>query len=186
MGLDGRQQGLRIGEGVGHGLAAAHGTGKVHQQQVGTAPPDLDADRKSTIRIECHGHRRLANAAAQRFVANQQPVVFKAGGDQANGLGGKAREACNFGLGQAAVEADGMQHHALVELAHADMVGAPWPQHGRCARTAVAPGEAQAVRWFSKVHRRRVSPITPLRSRKLPNGCCSPVKTMAKALLVRS
>ena len=186
MGLYRRQQCLRIGEFIVHRLASAYRTGKVHQKQIGTAPTNFYAQGKSTIRIECHGHRGLSDASPQGLMANQQSVVFQSRGDQADGLGCETRQAGDFSLGQTTIQPNCMQHNPLVELAHSHVVGATRPQHGWGAHKTTCLGKGQGVQCVNKVHGRRVSPMTPLRSKKFPNGCCSPVSTIAKALLVRS
>ncbi len=129
MGLNGRQQGLGIGEGVTHGLAPAHRTGEIHQQQVGAATSNLDAQRKRAVRVQCHWHRGLANAPTHRFVTYQQAVFLQPPRDHAYGLGGQAGQSRQLCLRKAAIEANGLQHHALIELAHAHMVGAARTQH---------------------------------------------------------
>ena len=149
-GLHHGQQSVGIGKVVGQGFTHTHFAGEVHQQPVGTAPANLDAQRKRAIRVQRHGHRRLANAATHPLLFDQQTIVFQAGGDEANGLGSEAGEARQIGLGQAAIEADGVQHHPFVELAHAHMVGAPRPQDRRgCSHRRVGAGGRCVV---SKVH----------------------------------
>ena len=172
-----RQQGFGLRKRVGQVLAQPHLAGEVDQQPVGAAPADLDADRKSPVRVQRQRHRGLADASSHRLMAQQQIVFFQPGRDQAYGLRSEPGQARQIGLGQAAMGADGLQHHPLIELPHADVVGASRPEHGPRGRAmrSVFKGAGAGI----KVHGRRFSPITPLRRIKFPNGCSSPVTTMA-------
>ena len=130
------QQGFCIRKRVGQAFALAHHTRKVDQQAVRAAPADVDTDGKRAVRVQRQRHRWLADAPAYAFVANQQAVVLQPRGDQADGLRGQAGQARQIGLGQAAVLAYRLQHHALIELAHAHVVGAAraqqrWGLRGR-------------------------------------------------------
>ena len=117
----------RIGEVVLHAEALAHRAGEVDHQHVHAAPADLDADRERAIRIERDRHRGLADPPAQRLALDQQAVVDQGVDDQRDRLRAQVGEPSQIGLGQLAVEADRLQHHALVVLAHADVVGAARP-----------------------------------------------------------
>jgi hypothetical protein len=103
--------------------ALANLAGKVHQQPVGAAPANLDADGKGTVRVEASGTegwpiRPRTGVAMINWSSSSRvvirPMVWAV----------RPVRRANLGLGQAAVEAYGLQHHPLVELAHAHVVGA--------------------------------------------------------------
>ena len=144
---DGGQQHVNVGEGVVEHHALTHVAGEVDQQPVGAAAADLDADGKRAVGVQSNGHRGLAHAATHRGFAAQQLVFVQPGGDEANGLRREARDARHLGLGQAAVGAQSLQHHALVELAQPYVVGAALAQQGR----AVAGRFAQVYGWWGWV-----------------------------------
>ena len=137
---DRRQQHVDVREGVVEHDALAHMAGEVHQQPVGTAAADLDADGKGAVGVETNGHRRLAHTAAHRGFAAQQLVFVEPGGDEADGLGRETRDPRHLGLGQAAVGAQRLQHHALVELAQPHVVGAALAQQRGAGGSVVNGG----------------------------------------------
>src|SRR3989344_5968068 len=83
---DRRQQHVDVREGVVEHDALAHMAGEVHQQPVGTAAADLDADGKGAVGVETNGHRRLAHTAAHRGFAAQQLVFIEPRSDEPDGL----------------------------------------------------------------------------------------------------
>ncbi len=155
---DGGQQGFAVGKGVVQHQALAHMAGEVHQQPVGAAPPDLDAHGKGTVGVQADRHRRLAHPSAHRRFAREQLVFVEPGGDQADGLGREAGEPRQLGLGATAVHAQGLQHHAVVELAHAHLVGAARAQPGVVGglRAGFGGRPVGGFGRFGVVHSRRV------------------------------
>ena len=81
------EQGRHIRKVIGQAFALPHLSGKVHQQPIGTAPPDFDTQCKRAIGIQRQRNRRLANAPAHGGMANHQAIVFEPGGNEPNGLG---------------------------------------------------------------------------------------------------
>ena len=67
-------------------------------------------------------HRRLADPAAHSGQLFEQAVVDQTLDDHRHGLHRQAREAAHVGFRQRPVQADCLQHDALVELPHADLV----------------------------------------------------------------
>ena len=120
-----------IGKRIVQHQALAHPASEVDQQPIGASPTDLDADGKRAIRVQRQRHRRLAYPTPQRRLAHQQAVFIQPRGDQPDGLRGEPGQARQLGLGRAAVSAQRLQHHALVELAHADLVRATLAQARR-------------------------------------------------------
>ncbi|MDT4807858.1 hypothetical protein FQZ97_407120 [compost metagenome] len=114
-------------------VVLAHPRRKVDQQPLGAAPPELDADGEGAVGVQRQRHRGLADAPAHAALLDDEAVVLEPRGDEADGLRAQAREPREVGLGQAGVHAQRLQHHALVELAHAHLVGAARTQQGRRA-----------------------------------------------------
>jgi hypothetical protein len=88
------------------------------------APADVDADRERAVRVERDRHRGLADLAALGREAPHQTVGLEPLGDGLHRGRGEMGQPCEVGLRQVAVQADRLQHHPLVELAHAHVVGA--------------------------------------------------------------
>ena len=102
--------------------------------------------------------------AAHRRQLEHQAVGFQARDDDLHRLCRQVRQARDFRLRLRAVQTDRLEHHALVELAHAHVVGA--------ART-------QPADHVGGCHGASSCASTPFLNRKLANGCISPVCTMA-------
>jgi hypothetical protein len=118
------QQLAWLGVAVVQRPAFAHRAGEVDEQHVHAAAADLDAHRVRAIGVQRQRHRRLAHAAALRLALDQQAVVQQALGDQRDGLRRELRQPRDLGPGQRAMQADGLQHHAFIELAQAALAGA--------------------------------------------------------------
>ena len=106
----------------------AHLAGEVEQQHVQAAAADLDTDRERAVRVQRHRHRGLADLAARRFELLHQRIGLEARDDDLHRLRREPGQPRDVGLRDAAVQADRLQHDALVELAHADVVRAARPQ----------------------------------------------------------
>ena len=115
---------LRGGKNIGLVHLAPHFSGEVKQDEIAGTPPDFQANGKGPVRIEREGNKRLANLAALRRFLDQQIVVFKLPDNHRNGLGRKAREPGDFGLGQAAMPADQGKGQAFIVKAHTVLRGA--------------------------------------------------------------
>ena len=124
------EYGVGDGKRIGPRQALARLADEIDQQHVQDAPADLDADREGAIRIEHDRHRRLADLAAHRRALADQALPEQAVDDQGNPLRAQVGQPGQVGLGHAAVQAHRLQHHPLVELAHAHLVRAarlqPW------------------------------------------------------------
>ena len=58
----------------------------VHQDKVGRAAANLQADRQNAARGQTHGHRRLADLSANRSTFFQDPIALKLPKNHADGL----------------------------------------------------------------------------------------------------
>ena len=132
---DGGQHLGRVGVCVAGVDALHHLAAKVRHHDLQAAPPDLDADAERALRMERQRHRGLADLAAHPVLLAQQTVLEQAPHDDGHGLARQVRDARQLGLGQGAVVAHCLKHDALVELAHAHMVGA-----AHAARIGAAAG----------------------------------------------
>ena len=88
--LNGGQQYFSIREGIFKNQTLAHLAGQIHQNRVGRATPNLDADAKSTVGIQRKRYRRLPNETASRAFSQQQPGLHQPRRNQSNGLRGEA------------------------------------------------------------------------------------------------
>jgi hypothetical protein len=131
---DGREHLVHFRRRIGSARSPARLSGKVEQQHVHAAPPEPHANRERGVRAQGNRARRLADLAAQGFHAHDHAFPEQPVDDHRHRLGaqvGQARQVC---LGQAAMQADGLQQHSLVVFAHADLVRSERAR--RCAGAA--------------------------------------------------
>ena len=116
--------------GVGHriaiGLAARpdNRPQKIDQHQIDRPPADLQPEKERTLRHQPHRHRGLADPAAHRFAAHQQPVGFQPADNHRNRLRRQAGQPGNIRFRQRIVPPYDAQHQPLIVGAHAALVGA--------------------------------------------------------------
>ena len=71
---------------------------------------------------------RLADATAHRRLLGHEAVPQQSVDDEGRGLSAEPGETRNIGFGQSTVQANSLQDDTLVELAHAEVVGAHRPR----------------------------------------------------------
>lgn len=106
----------------------ADATGEVHENEVGAAAADLEAERQNAVGIEAHRDRRLADTAALGTAAREQPVFFESAHDDGDGSaegGLGARSA----LEQQTVPPHQRQNQPLVIGANTRLIGSSHRVH---------------------------------------------------------
>ena len=116
---------IRQRPGIAVPLRSADAADEIHQHQIGAAPADLQAEGIDAIGIDMHRDRRLADTAAHRFPARQQPFLFQHPHDDGDGLRRQPAAARDIGLRQRAVETHQRQHEPFVIGSHPDLVRTP-------------------------------------------------------------
>ena len=113
----------RAGIGIGGVGLVANRAHEIHQNEVGTASPDLQAEGIHRVGIDVHRHGWLADAPALRLAAQQQPVIFQGPHDDGHGLRRKPCQPCNFRLRNTVLTTHDREHEALVISPHAHQIG---------------------------------------------------------------
>ena len=119
-----RHQHLWIGVVVVHLMAQHRLTAKIGHQQFQVASAHLNTNAVSPFGVERQRHRGLPDLAANALLLDQQIVVEQTPHDDGHRLGGQLGQTRQVSLGNGPMVADGLQHNALIELAHAAVVGA--------------------------------------------------------------
>jgi len=97
---------------------------KIDQHQIAAAPADLEAERIGAVRIERHRNRRLADPAAQRRLALQEPVRLQPVHDRRRRLHRKSRQSRHLDLGQRPEAPHEGEQQPLVVEPDAGLIGA--------------------------------------------------------------
>ena len=151
LGPDPADRVARRREGVARGGAVADAADEVDEHDLEAAAADLGAEEEGALRIERQRHQRLADPAALRLAAADQPVGFEMAHDHRDGLRREAGHPRDLGLRERPVTADQAQDQALVLLPHAGLVRAA-PQRARgprregCRGRGSFPGPPGSVR----------------------------------------
>lgn len=107
--------------GIGPVQRTALTADEIHEHKIGRTPPDLEAEGIGSVRIERHRDRRLADAAALRLAALEQPVLLERAHDDRDGLRRQSGQARDVGLGQRAMPANQRHHQPFIVGAHAGL-----------------------------------------------------------------
>ena len=118
------QQALGVGVVVAQFKTVHRLATKIGHQQLQVASAHLHPHAVGAIGVERQRHRGLPHLAAHPLLFEQQAVVEQAVDDDRHRLARQLGQARQVGFGHGAVQANGLQHGALVELAHAVLVGA--------------------------------------------------------------
>lgn len=125
------KQRIGIGVGVFEHVACADMPGEIHRQDIEAAPSHLDPDGVSALGPQRDRHRRLPDTSAHACLLREQAVVDEPVHDHRHALHTEPRQSRHVGLRQRPMQAHRLQHDALVELPHADLVRA---DRSRCVR----------------------------------------------------
>ena len=116
------------GVGVGDSRSlrpVADAADEVDEHDLEAAPPDLGAEEVGALGVERHRHERLADPAALRLPAAQQPVGLEVADDHRDRLRREPGHPRDLGLRQRPVAADEAEHQPLVLRPHPGLVRAP-------------------------------------------------------------
>ncbi|CAB3667304.1 hypothetical protein LMG24076_01746 [Trinickia soli] len=95
---------------------------EIQGKHIEAAPSDFDADRVSAVGPQCDRHRGLSDPSAHARLLVEQTVIDEPIDDHRHALHAEPREPPDVGFRKGPVQAYRLQHDALVELPHADLV----------------------------------------------------------------